>query len=510
MTDAPASHFRPALDPALAQDFPLHLAGHWQPAGAGRRRPVLRPATGAPGWTVAEAGPEDVDRACTAAAAAFGAWSALDSDERGRLLRALAARVREGMPELAALESAITGRPIREMRAQMARIPEWLEYFAGIALGLEGGSNRVKGGFLTYTRYRPHGVCALLTPWNHPILILTKKLAAALAAGNSVVVKPSELAPVTPLLLADWAVEAGLPPGVINVVTGGAETGAALVANPHVAHIDLTGGTRTGKIVAKAAADRLVPCTLELGGKTPVIVFEGADLDEAVAGALFAGFVAAGQTCVSGSRFLVQQSVYPAFVERLAKRIAALRLGDPAEMATDVGPVISAASRDRCLGFIARARASGARLAAGGVLPDLPEQLCPGFFVPPTFFADVPPDAELFREEIFGPVISATPFATEDEAVALANAGPYALGASVWTRDILVAHRVVDRLKAGVVWINDHHKNDPRSIWGGSGESGYGHENGWDALTGYLIKGSVTVRTASQFSDWFAGGNRYG
>ncbi|MAC80518.1 MAG: betaine-aldehyde dehydrogenase [Rhodobacteraceae bacterium] len=502
--------FVPLLDPAPRQMFPMHWGGAWQAGATGRLRAVLRPGTGAEGWDVAEASAGDVDSACAAAAAAFDGWAAIDTDERGRLLRALADIVRARMPQLAELEAAITGRPIREMRAQMSRIPEWFDYFAGIALGLEAGSNMVKGGFLTYTRYRPYGVCALLTPWNHPILILTKKLAAALAAGNTVVVKPSELAPVTPLLLAQWAVEAGIPAGVVNVVTGGAEAGAALVANPHVAHVDLTGGTRTGKIVAKAAAERMVPCTLELGGKTPVVVFESADVDEAVAGALFAGFVAAGQTCVSGSRFLVQRGVYDAFVEKLSARVAQLRQGDPALPETDIGPVISAASRDRCMGFIDTARAGNARLVAGGTLPDLPDDLQGGFYVPPTVFADVDPDDRLFREEVFGPVVSVTPFDTEDDAVRLANDGPYALGASVWTRDILVAHRVVDRLKAGVVWINDHHKNDPRSIWGGSGESGYGHENGWDALKGYMIKGSVTVRTSAEFGDWFAGGNRYG
>ena len=505
-----ADSFRPVLDPDPFQAFPLHYGGQWQGAHGDAPRMVLRPATGAAGWSVAEASAEDVEAACAAAAESLPDWAALDSDERGRLLRGLAGILRERMPELAEFEAAITGRPIREMRAQMGRIPEWFEYFAGIALGLEGGSNRVKGGFLTYTRYRPHGVCALLTPWNHPILILVKKLAAALAAGNTVVVKPSELAPVTPLLLAQWAGEAGIPAGVINVVTGGAGAGAALVANEHVAHIDLTGGTKTGKIVAKAAAERMVPCTLELGGKTPIVVFDSAEVDEAVAGALFAGFVAAGQTCVSGSRFLVQRGVYDAFVQKLADRVGALRQGDPALVETDIGPVISAASRDRCMGYIERATASGARLVAGGVLPELPQHLAEGFFVPPTVFADVPPEHEMFCDEIFGPVVSITPFDTEDEAITLANAGPYALGASVWTRDILLAHRVVDRLKAGVVWINDHHKNDPRSIWGGSGESGYGHENGWDALKGYLIKGSVTVRTSEEFGDWFAGGKRYG
>lgn len=506
----PELTFEPVLDPALAQDFPLHINGCWTRASSDAQREVLDPATGLKRWSVAEAGEEDVARACLAAETAFADWAATDSDERARLLRRLAEIVRARMPDLARLESAVTGRPIREMQAQMSRIPEWLEYFAAIVLGLEGSANRVKGGFLTYTQYRPHGVCALLTPWNHPILILTKKLSAALAAGNTVVIKPSELAPVTPLLLADWAHEAGVPAGVINVVTGGATAGAALVEDPRVAHIDLTGGTRTGKIVAAAAARRLVPCTLELGGKTPVVVFDSADLDEAVAGALFAGFVAAGQTCVSGSRFLVQRKVYDDFVKKLAARVENLRQGDPAQTDTDIGPVISAQARDRCLGYIESAEASGARLVAGGRPRELPAPFSEGFFVPPTVFADVTPEMALFREEVFGPVVSVTPFDSEEEAVTLSNSGPFALGASVWTRDILLAHRITGRLRAGVIWINDHHKNDPRSIWGGSGESGYGHENGWDALLGYLIKSSVTVRTAPAFTDWFAGGDRYG
>lgn len=502
--------FTPLLDPVPFQSFPLFHGGGWQDAASGNSHEVLRPATGLPGWRVREAGEEDVAAACEAAARAFPAWAATDPDERSKLLRALAGVLREKMADLAALESAVTGRPIREMRAQMSRIPEWFDYFAGILAGLEGGSNRVKGGFLTYTRYRPYGVCALLTPWNHPILILVKKLAAALAAGNVVVVKPSELAPVTPLFLGQWAMEAGFPAGVINVVTGGIETGKLLVANPHVAHVDLTGGTTTGRRVAAAAAERLVPCTLELGGKTPVLVFDDAQLDEAVAGALFSGFVAAGQTCVSGSRFLVQRGHYDAFCERLAARAEALHQGDPSDPATDIGPVISGKSRDRCMGFIARAEAGGLRLIAGGRPRALPQGLKGGFFVPPTVFADVPPEAGLFREEVFGPVVSVTPFDSEEDGIALANAGPFALGASVWTRDVMRAHRVTDRLKAGVAWINDHHKNDPRSIWGGSGDSGYGHENGWDALLGYLIKGSVTVRTSEDYSDWFAGGKRYG
>lgn len=505
-----AAAFRPLLDPSPGQTFPLHIGGAWCAAAEGGQRDVVNPVTGAAHWHVAEAGPADVARACETAEAAFPDWAASSTDDRAAALRRLAAIIRERMDDLATLEAAVTGRPIREMRAQMARIPEWFDYFAGIVLGLEGTSNTLKGGFLNYTQFRPHGVCALLTPWNHPILILSKKMAAALAAGNAVVVKPSELAPVTPLILADWAVEAGIPAGVVNVVTGGAETGAALVSDPHVAHIDLTGGTETGKRVAAAAARRLVPCALELGGKTPVVVFDSAVLDEAVAGALFSGFVAAGQTCVSGSRFLVQQGVFDAFVDRLAARVAALRQGDPADPATDIGPVISASARDRCLRFIDETAAAGARLVAGGAPRDLPAPLANGFFVPPTVFADVTPDMALFGDEVFGPVVGVTRFADEADAVRLANAGPFALGASVWTRDILLAHRVAGQLDAGVVWINDHHKNDPRAIWGGSGASGYGHENGWDGLLHYMIKRSVTVRTAPGFSDWFGGGQRYG
>lgn len=491
------------------QDFPLFIEGGWS-SGTGEQRDVRSPATGALLATVTEASALDIVSACDAAAAALPSWAATEPAERARLLRGLAELIARRMDALASLESAVTGRPIREMRAQMSRIPEWLDYFAGIVLGLEGEANRVKGGFLTYTHYRPHGVCALLTPWNHPVLILVKKLAAALAAGNTLVIKPSELAPVSPLVVAGWASEAGFPPGVVNVVTGGAAAGAALVANRHVARIDLTGGTATGKRVAAAAAEQLVPCTLELGGKTPVLVFNDAACDEAVAGVLFSAFVASGQTCVSGSRFLVQEDIYEDFLAALAARVEQLSIGDPSIIATDIGPVISAAARDRCLSFVEDAKQAGARLIAGGEVPTLAAPFDKGYFVPPTVFADVTPQMRLFREEVFGPVVSVTPFRDEEHAVDLANDSEFALGAAIWTRDILRAHRVAARVRAGVTWINDHHKNDPRSIWGGFAASGYGKENGWDALKSYLVKGSVVVRTEETFADWFAGGNRYG
>ena len=500
----------PALLGALGSPWDLRIGGRPGRATSSATVMVRSPATGELLAIVPDAGGADVAAATAAASAAFPSWSGLPPEDRARVLFALAAIVRERIASLADLESAVTGRPIREMRAQMSRIPEWLEFFAAAAMTLEAEANHLRGGFLTYTRHEPHGVCALLTPWNHPVLILVKKLSAALAAGNTVVVKPSELAPVSPLVLADWATEAGLPGGVLNVVTGGPATGAHLVAAPAVAHIDLTGGTATGRRIAAAAGERLVPTVMELGGKAPVIVADDVDLDEAVAGATFAAFVAAGQTCVSGTRFIVEDGVYDAFVERLAARARSLRVGDPADPATDMGPVISAAARARCLDHVAAALAEGGRLVAGGGVPALPAPFDRGHFVEPTVFADVRPDARLFREEVFGPVVAATRARDEAEALALANDCEFALGASVWCRDVAKAHRLAGAVRAGVVWINDHHKNDPRSVWGGFGASGWGKENGWDALKGYLRKRSVVVRTSPSFGDWFAGGARYG
>lgn len=488
----------------------VFIDGRFQKTAEGADAPVRSPATNEVIAAMAVAGQADVVRAVDAAAKAFVAWSATDALDRGHHLRNLASLIRGQMTDLARWESAITGRPIREMRAQMSRIPEWFEYFGGIAAGLQGESNRLRGGFSSITTWQPYGVCALLTPWNHPLLILTKKMAAALAAGNTVVVKPSELAPTTALVMAVMCSKAGLPDGVVNVVTGDGGTGAALCAADKVHRIDLTGGTATGRRVAAAAAERLVPCTLELGGKTPVIVFDDCDLDEAAAGAVFAAFIASGQTCVSASRFLVQRGIYERFIERFAARTRALRVGDPADASTDVGPVISAASRARSEQFIADACAAGARRVTDGGPLELPGRLASGNFVAPTIFADVTPQMSLFREEVFGPVVAVSPFDSEEEGLALANDSPYALGASIWTRDVARAARVSAAIRAGMVWVNDHHKNDPRSIWAGYGDSGYGVENGWDALKAYSIKRNTIMSSNSRFDDWFAGGARYG
>jgi acyl-CoA reductase-like NAD-dependent aldehyde dehydrogenase len=488
----------------------LYYGGAFHQPSHGRLIHVVNPATGRLFTTVPDADEADVALAVAAARAAFAGWAALDPLDRGQILRRFAETVRKNIPQLALLETTVTGRALREMNAQMARIPEWIEYFAGIAPGLEGEANRVKGGYLTLTSYEPLGPVALLTPWNHPVLILVKKLAAALAAGNTCVIKPSELAPVSPLVIAALATEAGLPDGVVNVVTGGPATGAALCANDDIHYIDLTGGTSTGRKVAAMAAHRLVRSTMELGGKTPVIVCEDADLDAAVAGGLFAAFVASGQTCVAGSRFLVHATLYDAFVTRMAARADQIRLGDPMDLNTQMGPVICQAALDRCHRFITSAKAEGARMVSGAA-GDLPSgDFANGFYIRPTIFADVAPDHQLFQDEVFGPVISITPFSTDAEAVALANSGAFGLGVSIWSRDIGRGHRLSQQIRGGVVWLNDHHRNDPRSVWGGVRDSGFGKENGWDALKAYLTKKSVVVRTEAGYDDWFMGSQRYG
>jgi acyl-CoA reductase-like NAD-dependent aldehyde dehydrogenase len=479
------------------------------------KRLVLRsPATGKVIGSAPLGSREDVALAVAAGerAAKSDSWSSRDPLDRALILRRVADALSDRLQEYAALESEVTGRPIREMRAQMARLPEWFHYFAGIARGLEGSVVPFKGPYLNYTQYAPLGVVGLLTPWNHPLLILVKKLAAALAAGNCVVVKPSELAPLSALDFARVATEAGLPPGVLNVVSGDGGTGASLCESPSIAHLDLTGGTQTGQRVATAAAERIVPVTLELGGKAPVVVFEDTPLEEAVAACTFAGFIASGQTCISGTRFLIQDKIYDAFVDRFVSKVKSIRLGDPADPATEMGPVISERQMHRALDYIRIGQEEGATLACGGRRAQLPPPLDVGYYVEPTVFVDVSAGMRVFREEIFGPVVCVSRFRDEAEAIRLANDSPFGLGASVWTRDIGRGHRVAKSITAGIVWINDHHKNDPASVWGGFGQSGYGKENGWDALREYMRKQSVVVRLSEGFSDWYGAGEdkRYG
>lgn len=473
-------------------------------------RTIVNPATGGVIDTVAEQGPDAVDAAVASALAAFeeGAWPAMLRSERVRLLLRIADAIEADSERLYTLEALNNGRPITETRAQLSRVPEWFRYNAGLLTAQRQAVLPGDGPYLTYQQRLPLGVCGIITPFNHPLLILARSLSAALANGNTVVVKPSELTPLTTLALLDILSGAGLPDGVVNVVTGGRDAGIRLTEHPDVAKITLTGGTEAGRAAALATAARFARVTAELGGKTPVIVFDDVDPVAAAEGAAFAAFVAAGQSCVAGSRFLVQRANYDAFVTALAARASAIRVGDPILPDTQMGPLISARQRDKVEELVETGVAEGARLAAGGGRPDLPEPLRAGFFLEPTVLADATMAMTVAREEIFGPVAVVIPFDDEGDAVRMANDNRYGLGAGVWTTDIGRAHRVASAIVAGMVWINDHHRLEPSLPWGGVKESGVGKDAGSESFDDFSWIKTIVTRTASEPVDWYGGRER--
>jgi acyl-CoA reductase-like NAD-dependent aldehyde dehydrogenase len=485
---------------------PMLIGGSETEAASGRVLPVLNPATGRPIATVPAGDAEDVDRAVRAARHAFdnGPWPRLSIQDRARILNRLADAIEDRLDELFRLETENNGRPVIETRAQLSRVPEWYRYFAALALAQRTEVIPMAGPYLNYLERFPLGVCGILPPYNHPLLIVSRSLAAALATGNCVVVKPSELTPLTTLELAKIASETGIPDGVVNIVTGyGPEAGAALAAHETVAKVTFTGGTDVGKAVAAAAASRLARSTTELGGKAPFIVFPDAGIERAVAGAAFASFVAAGQTCICGSRILVERSIYDEFATAFCATAERIRIGDPADERTQLGPVISARQQQRVLAYAETGVADGARLAIGGGRPALDPPLDEGFFVEPGVLVDVDNDARVAQEEIFGPLAVLVPFEGEQDAIAKANGVRFGLGSSVWTRDVARAHRVAGRIEAGMVWINDHHRIDPASPWGGVKDSGVGRENGWESFDEFTHIRSVMVRTAEDHVDWY-------
>ncbi len=461
---------------------------HWidgAPVGSedGQSFDSLGPASGEVIANVAFGGAGEVDRAATSAAAAYadGRWAQLPGAARGRVLRRMAEGLRRRVDEFAALETLDTGKPISQTHGEVEDAASLLEYFSGLTEDAVGSVYPQKPGFFAYSRRQPYGVVGAIAPWNFPLVLACWKTAPALAVGNSVVLKMAEQAPLTTARLGLLAQEAGLPDGVLNIVHGdGPTTGAALAAHPLVPKITFTGSTDTGRAILHAGAEHIKSVHLELGGKTANIVCADADIEQALAGTLFTSFFNAGQICTSGSRLLVAREIAADFVEELARRARELRTGDPADPATDVGPLISAEQRDRVTSYIDQGIQSGATVAVGGAVDGATNG--GGYFVRPTVFTGVRSDMTIAQEEIFGPVLSVLEFGDEDEAVALANGVPYGLAATVWTRDVGRAMRFAERIDAGIIWTNCPHHLTWNVPYEGFKVSGLGEDLGRESL----------------------------
>jgi aldehyde dehydrogenase (NAD+) len=460
----------------------LFIHNEWQDSATGEVFPTVNPATGEVIADIASGGPADIDRAVSSARSAFdsAAWRRMNPHKRSGLLWRLADLIEEHADEIAALETRDNGKPYFESRqVDLPSVVENFRYFAGLADKIQGETIPVAGPYLNYTLREPVGVVGCIVPWNFPLSLASWKVAPALACGNAVVLKPAEQTPLTALRLGELAVEAGFPPGILNVVTGFGETaGAALVAHPDVDSIAFTGSTEVGRIIMKAAADGPKKVSLELGGKSPNIVFADADLGAAVRGATTGIFYGKGEVCAAGSRILVERSVHDEFVEAFAGRAARMTVGDPMDSGTRLGAIVSREQADRVMGYVDAGRAEGARLVTGGERTTLDGK---GHFVTATVFADVDPEMTIAREEIFGPVASIVPFEDADDAVRKANDTRYGLAAGVWTRDAGKALRVARDLRAGTVWVNTYNQYDSASPFGGYKESGFGRDLGWQA-----------------------------
>ena len=483
----------------------LLIGGEWRDAAGGQTVATIDPATNRPIAEIAAAQPEDIDRAVRAAREALPAWRALAPEKRSRILLRIAELIEDERERLARIESWDVGKPIRE--AALVDLPACWDpwrYYQGLVRAIDGRVLAMPASSLDYVRKEPIGVVGMIIPWNFPLHIACRKGSAALAAGNTVVLKAPELAPLTCLELGRIALEAGLPPGVLNVVPGlGEVAGAALAEHPGVDKIAFTGSTVTGRSVMRAGAGTIKRVSLELGGKSPSIVFADADLDRAVTGSVFGIYLAQGEVCSAGSRVLVERSVHDEFVRRFADKAASIRLGMPHRWSTQLGALINERQCQRVYEYVEIGKAEGATVVAGGVRPSDPE-LAAGNFIEPTIFAGVRNDMRIAQEEIFGPVVVIVPFDGEEEAVRIANDVRYGLAAGIWTNDVGRAHRVAHMLEAGSIWVNQYGVYPSEAPFGGYKESGTGYDLGLESLAEYLETKNVHLNIGTETFDWYA------
>ena len=473
------------------------IDGQFRPPCSGKYLPDAEPATGRVIAEIPEGGPEDVDAAVAAAVRAFPGWRRTPAEERSRILLRVADRIEENFEELGRLESRDNGKTVGlARRMDVPRAILNFRFFATAILHAESRAHITDDRALNYTLRQPLGVAGLISPWNLPLYLLTWKIAPAIAAGNCCVAKPSELTPLTAARLAELIVEAGVPPGVVNIVHGyGASAGRALTAHPNVPLLSFTGGTKTGADVMAHAGPLFKKVSLELGGKNPNIVFADADLEQAVATSIQSSFANQGEICLCGSRLFVERTCYDEFLDRFLAATKRLRIGDPQDDATEVGALVTEAHRRKVEGYVALAEEEGGEILTGGKRPaDLPERVRDGWFLEPTVIAGLDCNRRVMQEEIFGPVVTVTPFDSPDEAIAYANGTRYGLSASVWTRDLQKAHRVAAAIDSGTVWVNTWLLRDLRVPFGGMKESGVGREGGFDSLDFFTEAKNVCVK----------------
>jgi betaine-aldehyde dehydrogenase len=477
----------------------MWIGGEWVPARGNATRDVINPATGAVIAKVPEASADDVEHAAKAAREAFdtGPWGKTMHRERGSILFKVAEGIRARAAELAETDTKNMGNPIVEAEIDVADAAHCFEYYAGMASKVHGMTLPVPDNALSMTLREPVGVVGQIIPWNYPLLMAAWKLAPALAAGCTSIFKPAEQTPLSALMLADILDKAGVPRGVVNIVTGDAVAGSALVADPRIDKVAFTGGTDAGKMIVKSAADTMKRTTMELGGKNPNLVFADADFEAAVDGALFGAFANQGEVCSAGSRLLVQRTIYDKMCAALAEKVKRVKVGDPLSRDTKMGPLVTAEHRDRVMHYIEIGRTEAELLCGGSAVKG------DGWFVEPTIFRDADNSMRIAREEIFGPVLAVIPFDTEEDAVRIANDTPYGLAGAVWTRDVVKGLRVLKQMRAGILWLNTYHPTYNEAPWGGYKQSGFGRELGVWGFENYLETKQINVNLNEAPLGWY-------